>query len=94
MRYHSSIVRLVFFSSEKFSSRNAYSYIKDTCGEAKCTESLVLEVVAAVDVATKACVGAEAALSVELAKAIADVIVVSLIPSPGSDATNSLPVPL
>ena len=94
MRYHSSTVRLVFFCSEKSSSCDAYSYVEDTCGEAKCTESIVLEVVAAVDVATKACVGAEAALSVELAKAISDVIIVSLIPSPGSDATNSLPVPL
>lgn len=55
----------------------------------KCTNALVLELVAAVDVATAACVNVKGFISLNLGQQIADVVAVSLDQPPGSDAINS-----
>ena len=89
MQSHPSKVRLVSFPLEQpSSSPDTYLYLKDDCEDAGCTETLVLEVVAAIELATSECVGVEDEPSDPLAELIADVIIVGLISSPGSDVTN------
>ena len=68
--------------------RDAHPYIKDTCYDADCTESLVGEVVAAVEFATNECVGAVGVLDDVLAGVIAEVVIVCFPPPPGYDVTN------
>ena len=55
------------------SSPDTYLYLKDDCEDAGCTETLVLEVVAAIELATSECVGVEDEPSDPLAELIADI---------------------
>jgi len=55
------------------------SYREDGCNkDSKCTEGVVLEIVAAVEVATAACVDLKGLVSLSLATKIVGIITVSL----------------
>jgi len=57
---------------------------EDECKDSKCTESLVAEIVTAVEVATSACVELKGVLALSIAKHIVAIVIVSLEPSSGS----------
>lgn len=65
------------FSFERSSSADAQGYIEGSCMDPNCTQTLVLEIVAAVDVATAACLNLKGISNSILAKEIADVVIVS-----------------
>ena len=88
MRYHHSQVRLVPLPlSDRV--QHTQPFPEDGCKDAKCTETIVLEIVAAVDDATHGCVGLTGVSGSSLAEEIADVVDVSLDLSPESDAISS-----
>ena len=78
MRHDPPPVRLVSVSLERSSPHNIQSHPTGTCKDAKCTDALVLDIVAAVDIAAAAFVDLEGVLSLSLAKQIADIVIVSL----------------
>lgn len=89
MRFYHFSVRLVSLPFERSSSRDAQPHPEDDCKDSKCTESLVLDIVAAVDAATVACVDLEEVLDSGLAEKIVGVVIVSLELLPESDAISS-----
>ena len=90
MRRDPPQIRLVFLPLERLSSQDAESFPKDSCKDSTCTQGLVLEIVAAVDVATAACVDLKGFVGLGLASDIVDVIVVSLYFPSGSAIGSQL----
>ena len=82
-------VRLVLLPFERLSLQDAESFPKDSCKDSTCTQGLVVELAAAIDVATAACVDLKGFIGLGLASDIVDVIVVSLYSPSGSDAIGS-----
>jgi len=78
VRCNPSPVRLVSLALERSSPCDTQTCLKGTCKDSNCTEALVLDIVAVVDIATAACVDVKGVLSLSLAKQIADIVIVSL----------------
>lgn len=76
MRCNASPARLVYVVSECSGLRDAECYSEDNCRDDMCTETIVLNIAAAIDATTAACVDVKGMISPSLGNQIAGVVIV------------------